>query len=60
MMAYISLFKMDYPVYAELVLKNLNEIVKCEVPNSSSLLNKIFKFKESTAFNEEFDITDIF
>lgn len=60
MIALFSLMKMDFPVYPELLLEYLNELVACELPKSREMLSSFFKFDEKQAFNDQFEQTDIF
>lgn len=52
--------QINFPVYAEITMTMLNEILQLEISNCKETLRNIFKFDGKLIENERVFITDIF
>ena len=55
MIAFTSLFDIDIPLNVKLVVQTLWELVTLDLLNIEAVLSELLSFRETEAFNTEFD-----
>ena len=59
-MAYLYLVDVSFPVFAEVIVKELLDIVGFNFPRSEKVIDAIYEETNKYPFNSRFDEADIF